>query len=622
MSFDVAAKYCLKISPIVFSLFIPKVIFAQEKIDDTIIITADRIKSTSKLSASDVVIFDSKKISENHNRSLTDLLSQESDLSLATEGVSGSHASIFLRGAGSAQTLVVVDGIVMNDPSNPNRQFDIGKLSLNNIEKVEILKGSQGMAYGSNAIGGVIIITSKSAKENSASGSHYIDYGTYNTLNAGLNFQKGSDLANISMGADFMNTDGFSAANKNSNPNAENDSSKRTSLNFNANKDLSKQVKIGTSLHYVNFKADLDDCGGVQCDTPNFKQTGEDLYAKVNINKTWDDSNAETQIIYAKTKHHRSDKNSLEAKYPNSFDLNTIAKGEIDTTTINHTYNLNEDLTQNIDLSFSEEKDNFNSYNSNLSTFLYHQLELSENIFNFGIRLDHNKLFNDHLTYKVAAAHAFENSLLKLTYSTGFQAPSLNQLFDPTYGNKDLSPETSQSVDLGYNFNAGSFFKSTTSIFATFLDNRLSYDPNTYINRNFGKAEIYGLEEKIGLIWFEILNQSLAFSALKTKDLSTGKKLARRPDFTLKNNFAFNVGDNHHFDYDLTNVSVHNDVDNLGNEVKAEAYLIHDLGYRFSASSSFDFYFKVKNIFDLSYEEIYGFGTAGRAITLGAQYKY
>ncbi len=617
MSFDVAAKLFLKL--LFWSLLLIPIAHSE---DDVIVITADRIKSTSKLSASDVVVFDEKKISENLNRNLTDLLSRESDISLATEGVSGSHASFFLRGAGSAQTLVVVDGIVMNDPSNPNRQFDIGKLSLNNIEKVEILKGSQGMAYGSNAIGGVIIITTKSAKANSASGSHFVDYGSYNTLNAGLNFQKGSDLANISMGADYMSTDGFSAANKNNNPNAEKDASKRTTLNFNANKDLSKQLKIGTSLHYVNFKADLDDCGGVQCDTPNFKQIGEDLYAKVNVNKIWDESNAETQVAYSQTKHHRADKNIFDIKYPKSFDLNSIAKGEINATAINHTYEINDSLKQNIDLNFTEEKDNFNSYNSNLSSFLYHQLELSENIFNFGIRLDHNKLFHNHTTYKMAAAHAFDHSLLKFSYSTGFQAPSLNQLFDPTYGNKDLKPETSQSVDLSYNLNTGSTFKSATSLYATFLDNRLSFDPITYVNRNFGKAEIYGVEEKLGYLWTEILNQNLTFTALKTKDQTTGKKLARRPDFTLKNNLAFTLGDNHHFDYDLTNVSVHNDVDNLGNEVKIKAYLIHDLSYRFSSNASFDFYVKVKNIFNLDYEEIYGYGTAGRTITTGAQYKY
>lgn len=130
----------------------------------------------------------------------------------------------------------------MNDPSNPNRQFDLGRLSLNNIERVEVLKGSQGLLYGSNAIGGVILITTKKAKQD-FSGSAQIDYGTFNTSNSAINVQKKINQTAMSFGIDHLKSDGFSAANSNLNPNADDDGEKRTTVSAGLNQALGKKVK-------------------------------------------------------------------------------------------------------------------------------------------------------------------------------------------------------------------------------------------------------------------------------------------------------------------------------------------------------------------------------------------
>ncbi len=616
MSFDIWAKLNLKITLLPF--LICGTIFAS---DDVILITADRINSFSDKSSSDVRIIDSEEISKSSTRLLSDLLKKESDLNIISSGADSSSASLFLRGSDSSHTLVIIDGIIMNDPSNPNKQFDFGKLSLNNIDKIEILKGSQGLGFGSNAIGGVISITTKKAKTKVLSGESFFDYGSFKTLNIGTNFQKKiNDNIGISFGTDFLSTEGYSAADEKLNLNADKDGNQRIGFDLNSTSKLSENYDLDTVVRYSHSSSDLDKGGGAGNDDPNDKQIEDEIYSKLQLSKNWIAGNAQTKFSYNFSKHKRLLKVLPDSNHPESS--NTLNVGYLKTISANHTYYLSNKITQNLNIDFQEESDQVGNYNQNISGFLYHQYELESNIFNFGLRLDHNKFFNDHLTYKVAAGQILDSNLIKLSYSTGFRAPSLNQLFDQNYGNKDLRPEKSQSLELSIEKKWIELLRSNSTLFFTTILDRLSYLPNTFKNINLGKAEILGLENKVNYDWLNNFSQSLAFTLLKTRDLNLGQKLPRRPDVNIKNNFEYLAGDFNHFNFEFSYVGHRNDVDNFGNLVKMSSYILSNLNYRYIANSKNDFYLKIKNIFNESYEEIYGFGTGGRSITIGASRSY
>lgn len=613
MSFDVLAKLSL----FFFFSFLTTTPLAAE---DVILITADRIQSTLDKSSSSIKVIDSKEIKKSLSSTLPELLAKESDINIVTSGPNGSNSSLFLRGTDSSHTLVLVDGIMMNDPSNPNRQFDIGRLSLNNIEKIEILKGSQGLAYGSNAIGGVIAITTKKAKSNQWTGEQFLDYGSFNTVNTGANFQKKFERVNFSFGADFLSSSGFSAANSNVNPGADNDANQRLTLSMKSNVSLSEAYSMDISLLYDHNQADIDKGGGASNDDPNDTQKEEEMYSKLEITKDWEYSDAETKFFYTRSTHFRRLEVLPDTLNPESKD--TRNKGEVNTLALNHTYYLSERLTQNLNIDWQHEKDQSKHFNQNLSEFLYHQYELPNSIFNFGVRLDHNRIFNDHLTYKLAAGYKMDGGLFKVSYATGFRSPSINQLFDPDYGNKDLLPETSQSTELSFEKKWGDSFKTTSSFFYTKIANRLTYDTVTFINKNGGKAEIIGVEQSSTVKWREELTQMLSLTLLKTHDLARGKKLARRPDINLKNTFFYVINDHYSLDYELTYVGQRLDVNNDGLDITNKAYLLSNLNYRFELDKNKDFYLKIKNLFNKEYEEIYGYGTSGRAITVGARYQF
>jgi vitamin B12 transporter len=575
--------------------------------NDTIVVTADRIKSTLETSPNDIKVFEEKDIEK--AASLPELLNNESDLKIAQSGPIGGNTSLFIRGSDSSHTLVIIDGITMNDPSNPTRQFDLGRLSLNNIERIEILKGSQGLLYGSNAIGGVVLITTKKAGDK-ASGSASFDYGTFDTFSAAMNAQKKFNSTGLSFGIDHFKTRGFSAANISKNPGADDDGEKRTTISTTLNQNFGKNDEFIFNYRGVFDQVDLDKGGGSGNDDPNDSQTSEEHFLKTGFNHAWE--SAETQFFYTKTLHHRT--LNVRRDSMNAAESSTTSTGDIDTVAINHTQYTTDHLTQNINVDYQHEEDRLKNFNENVSVFLYNRFEYGPAVLNAGVRLDSNKVFGEHATYKIAVMHFFTHFNLKMSYSTGFRAPSLNQLYDLTYGNKNLTPEESQNAEIGFEVPFNDRYKYLATLFYTDLHNRLGYDSNFH-NQNQGRARILGIENNFNAKFTEDLNTNLSLTWLSARNMTAKQKLSRRPNLnsTLSLNYK-------KLSLEVIYTGVRPDVDNLGNPVNMPSYAIFNLSYNYDITKNFSTYAKLKNILNKDYEDIYGYGTGGRAATLGLKY--
>ncbi len=588
--------------------------FASEELE-AINVTADRIETTLDKSPSDIKVFGRGEIEKSNT--LKELLSKESDLKFVQSGPSGSNTSLFLRGSDSSHVLVIIDGITMNDPSNPNRQFDLGRLSLNNIERIEILKGSQGLLYGSNAIGGVVLITTKQANK-IFSGGAQVDYGSFDTVNGAINAQKKIGQTSLSFGADHLKTKGFSAANASRNINADDDGEKRTTLNAALSQQivegkLNGQLKI--NYRYVNDTVDLDKGGGAGEDDPNDSQFTEQQFLKAGYTQKWE--SGQTALNFSQSLHHRTLNVRKDVVHANESSVTT--KGEIQKAALNHTFYANDFLTQNFNLDFEHEEDQLKNFNQNLSFFFYNHFEFGPAIVNAGARIDSNKFFGEHVTYKVALMHFFNHFTLKTSYSTGFRAPSLNQLHDPTYGNKNLEAETSQSAEMGIEFPFLEKYKYFSTFFYTDLKNRLSYDPITFVNQNHGKARIVGLENVFESSWSSEWSSQLSATWLSARNTSSKTKLSRRPNLNAK--LSINYKKSIHsagLEGDFTGKRP--DVDNLGNTVNMPSYTIFHFNCEVEMNQNLIAYLKIRNLLDKEYEEVYGYGTGARAGTLGLKY--
>ena len=138
---------------------LPVAAFAQDA-DENIVVTASGFEQPRDETGQAITVIDEERLNELQAVSITDALKTVPGVSIATRGPVGSQSSVFLRGGNSSQTLVLVDGVRINDPSAPNGAFDFGALLTGNIGRVEVLRGPNSIIWGSQAIGGVINVQS------------------------------------------------------------------------------------------------------------------------------------------------------------------------------------------------------------------------------------------------------------------------------------------------------------------------------------------------------------------------------------------------------------------------------------------------------------------------------
>ncbi len=584
---------------------------------EVIHVTADRIKSSIEDSPSDIEVFDQEDIENAF--SITDLLKRSSDISVSQSGPAGGNTSLFLRGSDSSHVLVVLDGIILNDVGNPNRQFDFSKLTLNNIERIEILKGSQGLLYGSNAIGGVILLTSKKLLDNTPKNTQFssqVNFGSNKTINPSFDLQKlwADTGTGISLGVEHLKSDGFSAANDNQ-VKADRDGVERTNFNFNLDQRLSSQNSMTLHFKQLQEQSDLDKKGGSGGDDPNYYQTTKQQFFNVELKHLW--ASGETKLNISQSDIKRSVLDEPDVAHPTI--IKTFNRGILKVVGLNHTHDFSNQFTINSNVDYQHESDQQKHSNNNLSFFNYARIESGKHVLNLGGRLDKNQYFKDYFTYKTAYMFSFEKTSLKLTLSSGFRSPSLNQLFDPTYGNKNLSPEKSRSSEVGINHAFSKLTHGEMVVFKTDIKNRLSYDPGTFVNKNFGNAKIYGVENNLKTALNSNFSTQISATWLRAIDLQTKLKLARRPRFNFRLTLNY-VADRSTLSIDALHTgSRHDDV---ANTVQMKRYTIFNLGQNFKWSDHYSSYVKLNNLFNNKYEEVFGYGTGGRLVTVGFKYIY
>jgi len=617
-----------------------------------IVVSATTVPTPASELGSSVTVVTGDDLQREQLRTVPDALKKVPGLDIVQTGGPGGQTSVFMRGTNANHVKVLIDGIDVGNPSITNGAFDFGHLLTSDIEKIEVLRGPQSGLYGSDAIGGVIAITTKKG-EGPPRVTATAEAGSFGTFNQTASL-RGSQ-ANFSYAfnvAHFRSTDVpvtplhlLAPGEKRNNDNYDNwtysaklgaDLSDNLAVNFVARY---TDAKLGfTGEDFRLFPLDFPEALQSTQRNHNFYSRGEAVwslfddrfknYFGVNYTNQWDWTlNPNPDFFFASPLVSPPITNLGERI---KFDWRGEARlipGQTVVLGLEHqSESLRTDSTGTVDPFFNFTQTTTTAKTSNKAGYVELQSEFAKRFFLVSnVRYDDNQSFGPHTTWRLAPAFIVPgtNTKLKGSYGTGFKAPTLTQLYvnNPSFNavaNPNLRPETSKGYDFGFeqplfhdrvNFGVTYFHNDIKNLINNVFN--LSSFSFTYVN--VGAATTYGTETFASIAVTDQLKLRADYTTIVTRDETTGLGLRNRPGH--KESLSAIWSPNQQFTLSTTLLYVGRAVefnrDGTIPRVDSDAYTLVNIAGNYKVDDRVTVFGRIDNLLNRHYESPVGFDQPG-----------
>lgn len=550
---------------------------------------------------------------EKGDASLASVLNRVPGVSVSSNGGLGTNTNLRIRGLDNSYVGVRVDGIDVTDPSSTQTSFNFGGLTSAGIGRIEVLKGTQSALYGSEAIGGVVDITSYRPTELGFSGKATLEAGSFQTYSGTLSLGQKSERGEVALTFSKLQSEGISS--RAGEP--ENDGFEQKMLTFSARYELTGSFTIGGSAMWRDAEAEFDrsatDGSGVNYTT----QRGGRIFAElttgpVRHNLSYSVFTSERRDPGGYTSFFDGERRQLS--YLASADLNAMAK-----------LNFGIDKTDESFVTSSAS----GAYDTT-SAMAELQLKATPD-FDLSItaRYDDHSVFGGNWSGRIAGAWQISSqTTLRAVLGTGFRAPSLYELYGG-YGDPTLSPESSRSAELGVEHRfAGADGMIKATLFYTEIDDLIEFDgssmtcanaiasgwagcynqvPGTTHSQGIELSSSFALNDRTSLYgnytYTNARNKGVRVTRVPMHDLVLGV------DTRLSNRFAANLEMQHVAGMKASAFAP------AGHKVGD--YSLVNLGVRYDITDTAQAYLRVENLLDEDYETAGGYNQPGRAVYFG-----
>ncbi len=600
-----------KILIFIICFFIISKLYSQTLDDEliNIVVTPSGFEQKIKNTNSFIKVISKKDIEKSSATNLVDLLKTESSIGIASTGGTGSIPSYFLRGFPKKYLKVIVDGMNIADHTATQAETYLQNISLDNIQKIEILKSPQGSVHGGQAAGGVIAITTDEGIFNGKKIRQKIKFGSNNSIYSGTYYSKGEKNVKLSLNVNISHSDGISSGNKNG-LNTEKDSYNEGSITFKSTlKNDENKNKVTFVFRDSSAKYEYD----------NWDQTDNHDFSKSNIQSglvTFEfqtGNNIKHILNYNPTRVNR--------KTAGSYVSNQSSKQQkVD-------YKIQTKINKDDFVGFGIEYNNIKYKTSNVrekretdAQYVYGQIKPTKNsLIDVSLRTDHDQIYGTHDSHRVQLGYdLFKNFKLKTSFGTGYRPPSLYESNNLASGVKKLEPEITTNKEIGFDYNnyKSGFFVSS-SIFNSEIDNEIEYSGGGY-RQGSGFTEISGYEVSVNK--YNIVEDlDLFFSYTKTdSDKSDGTKGALVPMYKFSSLFNYKRSDkiNNQLEY----IYQERAYDTSSNELPSFSLVNYNFNYKID--NNFTSNFKIYNILDQDYEVNRNYNTPGMSFFAGVESEF
>lgn len=561
---------------------------------------------------------------------ITRALSLVPGLTLSRNGGPGAFTGVRLRGSDSEQVLVLVDGVRVEDVSGPSGGFDFGTLTPGGIDRIDVLRGSNSVVWGSAAIGGVIALSSadlNGVRASAEGGSH----GSYATdAAAGLK----QDRYALTLNAGLSGSDGVSAAAVGKEP----DGFRQWRVGGKGRYALTDSLALVATARYADTRTDID---GYPAPAYTFGDTPEYQVTRQLSGRAGAQYRDGALAIDAGYAHAQTARDYYDPSVDRAVQYGY--RGFSERADLSAHVPLPQQLA--LDLGVDSEWTRFQStfdarHHARLTSG--HALLAWDNgtaLLAAGARVDDHSRFGTNWTFGANGSVAVAQGLrLRASYGEGFKAPTLYQLFSD-YGNGALVPERARSYDAGLEWASGDgVIHAAATLFRRDTRNQIGYvscfsvsnplcqDGRYGFYDNIGKARAQGVEAELKLRPVETVSATLAYTYLEATDrtagkASFGKDLARRPRHSLTTTIDWTTP--------LHDLALGADLvvraasyDNAANTVRLRPAAQLALRASLPVASRVEVYGRVENLLDQDRPTAAGYGTWGRAAFGGVRVRY
>ncbi|MEW6170300.1 MAG: TonB-dependent receptor [Candidatus Omnitrophota bacterium] len=621
-----------------FTICYATICFADEIELERIVVTPTQTEEMVGKTGDSVTVFTMSNIEGQNLETVKDMLKETPGLHLVEAGKFGGLTSAFMRGSDSGQVKVMIDGVRVYDPISTNSAFDFAFLSLDNIERIEIVRGPQTTLYGSDAIGGAINVITKKGKGKPTI-SLLGEGGSYYTSREALESQGKINKFSYSLGLSNFKTRGLSKLRDTS----EKDAMRTWSLSSRLDYELTDDIAFGYIGRYTDARYEYDSSIGAKDDSDLFNKTAQSsqsIYFQQKILENW-----QHKIQASAISNYRQDANDKDSRFPDDYLSDWYLGKNYQIDWIN-TFKPNSILTTIAGFNWQKEIGDYYYYSEYLGgsteadfpkVFSRTRAWYIENLLDFDklnisgtYRLDKHSQFKYHDTYKINFNYKlFNQTKIKGGFATGYKAPTLYQLnaiSDPWFGggNPNLKPEESETYEAGFAQSfLGEKIKLETTYFRSHLKNLIDakYHPDTWLTdqySNIGKARNFGFENIISVKPIKEIEIICSYDWLDTENKDTHDELLRRPKNRVNLNANFRPSEK--FSINLNTRYVGHAQDSANRLLKS--YVKLDLSSNYNLNKNLEIFSHIDNLLDTSYEEIKDYTTPGFSMFGGLKLKF
>lgn len=602
---------------------LPTPVFAQAA-DDDIVVTASGFEQPRSETGQAIEIVGRGRLDQLQSPTIAQVLQTVPGVSVATRGGLGGQTSAFIRGGSSAQTLVLIDGVRINDLTSPNGAFDFGALMTGNVGRVEILRGPNSVIWGSQAIGGVVNVQSI-APVDGFEGRLGAEYGGYDTKRLNANIAGTKGVFEGSVGGAFVKSAGISALAGGT----ERDGYANATGNARLKVNISDSFTLDFRSYYNRAKVEYDSEFGVGANGLPVSRNRQ-FVGYVGAQFDMLDGRLHNRIAYTRTDLRRIGTDPIVFSF-NNFNV----RGAIDRVEYHTAFDLNDALTfvAGVEYERTFASTSFEgaapdvARNDVVSSFGQIIVRPVNGLtLTAGVRHDAYSDYGGQTTLggNLAFTPNEGRTMFRATYAEGFRAPTLTE-GQPPYGNLQLKPETARNFDLGVE---QQFLDGKAQLFATYFNRRcnnlIAFSPVSFQSENIDKVTAKGLEIGLDLNPSSQLDIRASYTLVDAINRTAGDTFGNRQALRPQNSFSLTADWQTAFGLSLGSslLVIGDSFDDAANNVRLNGYALAGLRASMPLTDALEVYARVENMLDAQYTVVSGYNSFGRHATIGVRAKF